>query len=356
MAYTVLFDSYIAFVALIGIGMLALSLRTYKQEIVGNNYNPKVLVIVPCRGKDLTLEKNLQSLKEQMYKNCDILCVVDDTHDIALKTIKKLKIPYIQAAPKFPNASGKVRAIATAIEKRNRYEVYTIADSDVWFEREWLSKLVAPLKDKSYGLSTAYPFFNPSNGTWSKIKSAWGMVGEGLMESKITRFGWGGSLAFRKDLLNGKNFELFSESISDDIALTTLNQKRGLQIFYSGNADIRVNLKENSHTFFEWANRQTALSLLGYEKNFYFGVAFYFSQILLFISGIVLGIIVNAIFLLLLTPFILGAIRGYNRLREKYPEYFLIAVFLPFLYLSTLFVAKGIKEIQWRGRKYKLKR
>ena len=36
----------------------------------------------------------------------------------------------------------------------------------------------------------------------SKFKTAWGFVGVGMMQSDITVFGWGGSLAFRKGLFD----------------------------------------------------------------------------------------------------------------------------------------------------------
>ncbi|MDE1855837.1 MAG: glycosyltransferase family 2 protein [Candidatus Micrarchaeota archaeon] len=353
MALTAL-SIYGAFISLIAFGMLLLSLRTYRQEIPRQEYSPRTLVIVPCRGEDLTLEENLRSLQVQDHKNYALVCAVDTARDSATKTIRKLSIEMVVADPKYKRGSGKVRAIATAIARNRGYQAYAIADSDVTFERGWLRKLTAPLKDEKYGLATAFPFFNPGNSIWSKVKCAWGMVGQGLMESKVTRFGWGGSMAFRKDFLDDKSFKLFSESLSDDIAITKTAFRKGLKIFYRADIDIRVNNAETRQTFFEWANRQTALSLLGYKNNFYFGVAFYFAQVLLLVSGIALGTAVSAVFFLLLAPFLISIVRGYAKLKAKYPEYPLISLMLPFLYLYNLFAARGMNKIFWRGRAYKL--
>ncbi|MDE1850347.1 MAG: glycosyltransferase family 2 protein [Candidatus Micrarchaeota archaeon] len=353
--YFSLFQAYLLSVSLVAAGMLFLGARSYVPKGFKAKHSPKTLVIVPCRGEDVTLEKNLRAINDQSYPNYDLICVVDDESDLSLKAIKKLRLKYILSSAECRNCSGKVRAIATALEKFRSYSAYAIADSDILPEKEWLGNLLAPLSDKKIGLSTGYPFFNPLGGFWSKVKSAWGLVGEGLMESKLTVFGWGGSLAFRKELLDQKSLGLFKESLSDDIALTKISKKKALEVFYSKNARLQVNVKEGAGEFVEWANRQTSLSILGDNKIFYFGIAFYSAQILVLLSGIFLGIFYNILFLLLLLPILVGTARGYLRLRKKYPEFFIISPLLPFLYLLNLLVAKNMKEIKWRGNKYPLK-
>ncbi|MDE1825571.1 MAG: glycosyltransferase family 2 protein [Candidatus Micrarchaeota archaeon] len=351
---SLLAQAYALFLTLLALGMLGISSRNYVQEQVSNNYRPKTLVIVPCKGIDLTLEENLNSLIRQDYGNYRVVCVVDAKSDASLPLIKKLKIDYLISGKKYPKASGKVRAIASAIKKNKDYPVYVIADSDVTFGREWLRKIVMPLKDGSCGLSTSYPFFNPMGGFWSKVKSSWGLVGEGLMESQITRFGWGGSLAFCREMLGPRDFDFFSSSLSDDIALTAITKKRGLKIFYRNDTDIVVNSKETFSTFFEWANRQTALSIKGNRRVFYFGVAFYLAQILLTVSGIVMAILVSPLFILLLAPILYGIFKNYRRLRKKYPEFFAIQLFLPFIYFANLLIANSLRTIEWRGKSYEL--
>ncbi|MDE1761757.1 MAG: glycosyltransferase family 2 protein [Candidatus Micrarchaeota archaeon] len=350
-----IFYPYAIFIVLLSLGMLALVLRRYEQERRPKGYFPKTLVIVPCKGLDLTLEQNLRSLQKQNYPKYDVVCVVDKKSDESLKVIRKLGIRSVLSDAK-AQGSGKVRAIATALQKYGDYGVYVTADSDVCFGNNWLAGLVAPLSDKSYGLSTSYPFFNPVGGFWSKVKSAWGLVGEGLLESNVTRFGWGGSLAFRNGFLGRKDLERFKKSLSDDIALTTINQERGLKIFYSNDLGLVVNQDDGAQQFVEWANRQTALSILGNPSNFYFGVAFYLAQILLLISPIVMAIFYTPLFLVLLAPIILGMLRGYFRLKRKFGLYFVISLALPFLYLTNLLLAKGVREITWRGSSYRLKK
>lgn len=320
-----------------------------------NSYKPKVLVMVPCKGNELHLKENLRSLISQTYKNYSAVAIVDNIHDEAIPTIKRVGVEYIISRKICTKCSGKVRALATALQKYRRYDLYVIADSDVSFSRDWLKELIIPLSDKRVGLSTAFPFFNPSGGFWSRVKMVWGFVGDGMMESSITRFGWGGSLAFRNDLLDKKSFEIFEESVSDDIPITRIAKSKGLRIVCSSKRLIEIYSSDNFKTFFEWANRQTALTILGYRKNFRYGVVFYSANILLLISAFVLAIVVNPIALILLIPFLIGLVKAFTRTEKRYVSIIPIYFIINFVYLANLLKARSMEEIRWRGRVYRLR-
>ncbi|MGC8478951.1 MAG: hypothetical protein ACP5NE_03440 [Candidatus Micrarchaeia archaeon] len=91
----------------------------------------RVLVIIPCRGNDIELSKNLLSIKSQSCKNFDSICVVDSLHDPAIKSIKEAGMPYMLSNSRIGKGSGKVKAIATAIDFYSNYYAYVIADSDM---------------------------------------------------------------------------------------------------------------------------------------------------------------------------------------------------------------------------------
>jgi len=81
------------------------------------------------------------------------------------------------------------------------------------------------------------------------------------MESNITRFAWGGSLAFRSDLLEDEDLKEFSSSISDDISLLNICRRKGLKVAYVKDARVLIHSNDNFKIFLEWSNRQTALSV-----------------------------------------------------------------------------------------------
>lgn len=348
---------YLAFIALLSLGLLVLNLRPRRIESYPQvkRFRPRVLVVVPCKGMDLTLRDNLRSMKNQSYTNYRLVAVVDSATDTALDVIKRLKIQHIVAKGHLKGASGKVRAICAALSSIGAYDICVIADSDVLVGGDWLARLVAPLADKRIGMSTGFPIFRPvGGGFWPRVKYAWGFVGQGLMESELTRFGWGGTMAFRKNLLDGSGMADLRQSVSDDIALTKLVIKKGLRLAYVADAGITVNSNDSFKQLIEWSTRQTALSIAGYPRNYRIGLVFYSANVLVLASGVALSVLVNPVFVLLLTSFAVGAARTYSRDPERHPSVIPIYFIMSLFYLSNLLVARRMASIRWRGGTYAL--
>lgn len=352
-------EVFAGFVSLIWLGLMLVNLPGAKKKpdyTKNNGFNPKVLVMLPCKGADLTLDSNIKSLKNQDYKNFTMVAIVDSKDDEAVKSLESNMVDYIIAGNNCIGCSGKVRALSTAYEEFKGFDVYVIADSDVEAKPDWLSRLVEPLADESVGISTTFPIFVPKAGFWSRVKMVWGFVGDGMMESNITRFGWGGSLAFRKDLLTGDAYENFKHSISDDIAITTAAKKLGLKIAYVKKRVAAVNSGDDFKALWEWANRQTALSVIGNRRVLRIGIAVYSMDILLLLSAIALSIFYSSLFVFLFAPFAIGIAKTYKR-ANGYASWDLWAIylFINFMYLANLIKASGMKSISWRGRQYELK-
>ncbi len=355
--------AYEAFAVLVFIGMLALDAsqltRRREKPARANRYKPAALVIVPCKGIDPHLEENLRSIAHQSYGQYKVVAVVDSASDPAAKHIRSAGIECISSNYRKSSRSGKVAAILFAIKKYPRYGAYVIADSDIRVGPNWLSGLIAPLSIGSIGLSTTFPKFVPRRGFWSKVKLVWGFVGEGLMENEGTRFGWGGSMAFRRSLLSGQALAFLKSSrysVSDDISITKAAKSAGLGIAYVKGIQPSVYSYENLPMLIEWSNRQTALTLLGYRKAFYYGIAFYLGEITLFISGIALAAAVSPAFIILLLHFLKSEAKTYIRAESADPAIALIVVLMPFFYLANLVYASRMRHISWRGRRYEIKR
>lgn len=315
----------------------------------------RVLVMVPCKGMEITLERNLQSLKEQDYPNYKLVAIIDDKSDAALPIIKKLGITYIFGSKKYKECSGKVRAIITAMEKYKNYDVYVNIDADAECESSHIRETVAPLSDKGVGVSTTYPYFEPVGGFWSVVKMTWGLVGLGMMESKLTRFVWGGTMAYRKDLIGPKELKIFKRAIVDDITIGYFAKTKGLGWAYFNKGTIKVPTDDNITRFFEWSTRQTMLTLLGNRKVLYYGLSFYGGQALLLVSGILLTVFVSPLYVLLLVPFIIGVAKTYERARHPYLSLFIVCLLINFIFIANLLIASRKKgHWVWRGKKYPL--
>lgn len=351
--------AYSAFMSMVMIGFVAIFayplIAKNKNNKFKRSFNRRVLVILPCKGMDLALEDNIASIKKQRYKNFKLIGVIDSDLDPAAKYLRAANVEYlISKKYKDFNGSGKVKAISTALDLFKNYDICVIADSDVLFSNNWLSELIKPLQDERYGISTAYPLFKPAGGFWAWVKMVWSFVGNGLMESEFTRFGWGGSLAFRRNMLKGKNYKYFKNSISDDIPITQFAKKENLKIYYVNKHVATVNSNDNFMKFFEWSNRQTAFSILGNKKIFWMGMTFYLFNFILLISGIILSIYVSYVFIVFLIPFFIGMYKTYVRIGSFVPMLPIYYLTANAIYVANLLIAKRMKSIKWRGGTYRL--
>ena len=352
--HSFLFDIFLALIILIFAGLTFIASHREKDDLVFSRYQGKALFIVPCRGRDFTLEENLRAIIQSVGNRYGVVAVVDSEDDEAVPAIKSAGMKYIVASPVCTRCSGKVRAVYSALVAFPGYAVYAIADSDILPATSWAEDLLSPFTMEDTGISTTFPYFFPRGGFWSVVKLVWGFVGLGMMESSVTRFGWGGSLAFRSSLLDGSGKDFFLSYVSDDVALTKLCKSKGYKIRYVRSAAPVINSPDDFSTFMEWANRQTALSIYSTPSVFRFGVIFYGSTVLIEAASVVLSILVFPAFVLLLAPVLITALRNVQRAGRMPVAVFLITLFIPFLYLYNLIRARKMSEIRWRGRTYSL--
>jgi cellulose synthase/poly-beta-1,6-N-acetylglucosamine synthase-like glycosyltransferase len=314
----------------------------------------KILLMVPCKGTDIALERNLRNATRQDYPNYRAVAIVESREDPAFRAIKSSGIDYMITDFKCRNCSGKVRSLSSAIRHFKGYDAYCILDSDVNAWKGWLSSLAAAMGD-NVGIATAFPTFNPVGGFWSKVKHIWGFVGQGLMENPETRFGWGGTLLFRKEILEDGGFDLFSESIADDIALTRLCQKRGLEIAYVPESNPMVDCRETAGSFIEWSNRQTAFSIVGNRRLLYVGLVYYSADLLLLVSAVILSLFYAHWLVVLLLPFVLSVAKAYQRSGRPDLLTIPICIVVSFAYLYNLANSAFMKRVEWRGREYEVR-
>jgi cellulose synthase/poly-beta-1,6-N-acetylglucosamine synthase-like glycosyltransferase len=341
-----------------GVMLTYLARRRHEDAVSFQRVRPdsssRALVILPVKGVDYEFEKNLASLKDQDYNSYDLLAVVDTQDDGSIPFLKKQGIRYSVSSASCINCSGKVRAIYSAITEFSEFEYYVVADSDIRAKRTWLSGLILPLRDTTIGVSTTFPVFYPEGGYWSKLKMFWGLVGQSMMESNLTRFVWGGSMAFRRELMDDSALESFSRSISDDIAILRIVKNKGLKISYVPESKPTIYSNDDFWTFIEWSNRQTAFSIYSTNKTFIFGMVYYLVFIYLILSSVILSIFVNLLFLLFLFPFLYNSINSQINVPVK-SRYFLSLTFiLPFFYVWNLISGMLTKKITWRGTIYSL--
>jgi hypothetical protein len=326
-----------------------------RTAVRNSGFEPSVLVILPCKGTDLTIEANMLSLRAQNYGNYKVIAVVEDRDDPAVRHISSADLDYIIADKKFSRCSGKVKNILSAFKRFTTYDVYVVVDSDVTASPTWLSKLVEPLSNPNVGVTTTYPYFNPIGGFWSDVKSVWNFVGEGMMESKQTRFVWGGSMAFRKELVTKELIKSMGTAVADDLEIHRACRRAGLEVYYVKERIAYVNAKESFASFIEWANRQSALSVLADRKLITYGKLIYGAECLLILMGVSLPFFYGPVWLFLLVPLAIKIGSSYSKTERKGAYVVPVTVLVQFIYLYNITKAARMDSIQWRGREYKIR-
>ena len=356
--------AYTAFVLLLFLGLLVLDARGLFKKHEGRHakrkgYRPRVLVMMPCKGGDIGLYNNLRAASRQDYKNYRLVAILD-RGDPALETVERAGVECVYSDSRCTKCSGKVRALATAMERFAGYDIYAVLDSDELVAKDWLSRLVAPFAGVHIGASVMFPLFKPiAGGFWSHTKQVWGFVGQSLMESGMARFVDGGSFAFRASLMDRKALSFFKNSrysVSDDICINMIVSRSGLGIAYDRRHHPITYVDETLATFWEWANRQTALAIFAYRRMLYYGLAYYLSEVLVFATGVLGAALVSPLFALLLLHAAISFAKNESRIgRDSSPLATAAAtVLLPFIYAANLAAASGTRSITWRGRRYRL--
>lgn len=332
-------------------------LRWWKcqPKIENHNQELKVKVIVPCKGADVELSKNLASLKNQSYKNFSIVAVVDSENDQACYFIRENKLNMLLSRQQ-GKGSGKVKAISTAIAEDRDSDIFVLVDSDTRVNSHWLENLIYPLSDQTVGIVSTYPIYESVGkpGIWDYIKKVWGYVGINMMEFRPTRFAWGGSIAFRKNFLNSQDFQEFSSSISDDSTLTKLCKEKSLKIAYAKDSTPVIYSKESRKTFMEWSNRQIAITLSYSKSAFYAALIIY--GLTIFYLGILipLSLLVWNMFLLGYIPFILLIILNMQREKNRSLRIAVATFLIPFIFIVNMIHGRKNSQINWRGSTYHL--
>ena len=126
----------------------------------------KVSVIIPCFNSGSTINKTINSLRNQTWKNLEIIVIDDGSNDqYTIKVIKNLKdIKLITQLNKgLPNARN------VGIENSTG-KFFIPLDADDWLENDAIEKLLEALK-KNKNASYAYSFLSLEgelNGTLKK--------------------------------------------------------------------------------------------------------------------------------------------------------------------------------------------
>ena len=230
---------------------------------------PPVSVIVPCKGLDFELEKNVEAIFRQVYPFFEVLIVTATENDAAVEPLKRLAAKFPGHKIRFVTAGissdrgEKVHNLIQAVALVDRAsEVFVFTDSDSRPHLCWLQELVAPLRHEQLGLSTGYRWYYPTRGNLaSVVRSAWNGSIATLLGNHNHNFAWGGSMAIRKGTFHrARVLDYWQRSISDDYSMTRAMKDAKLRIHYEPRCLIGSYGPCGWDELLEWSTRQMILT------------------------------------------------------------------------------------------------
>lgn len=348
---------------------------------------PFSTVIIPCKGIDHDLEKNLAAFLVQEYTSYEIIFVVDDESDASVEIIERLIASHSESCPATlivatmaTDSGQKVENLREAVMHIDKQtEILVFADSDARPMPDWLAHLTAPLADESIGAATGYRWFiTDKGGIAGELRSAWNAsIASALGADKKSNFCWGGSTAIRRSVFNDLDIRTrWKDTVSDDFTVTRILREAKMPIHFVPKA-LAVTIEDCSFKeLIEFTNRQMKITRV-YMRDLW---------ILSFIgSGLFCTVMLSAVLILIsrpesyfanasaiLTMFIVSILsvgKAWLRLsavrmvlpdhsirlrRQLIPQLSLWLLAQPLFFINC-FTALFSKKIRWRGVKYLLR-
>ncbi|WP_101477445.1 glycosyltransferase [Candidatus Nitrosotalea bavarica] len=125
------------------------------------HHTPKVSIILPARNEEPFIEKCINSLLDQDYKNYEIIAIDDRSEDNTGNIIKKIsiensKVVYVLAEPKPEKWTGKNWACIEGFRKASG-ELLLFTDADTFHSRRTISLAVDHLMSEELDALTVIP-------------------------------------------------------------------------------------------------------------------------------------------------------------------------------------------------------
>jgi len=357
----------LAVLSLRGDGARALYVEAQLARRLPDSALPPATVMVPVKGADEGLARNLAALAAQDYPDFELLVAVESTEDIphgALPPGARL----IVAGPAPMGAAAKIHNLRASIAAaRAESQILAFADSDGEPGPGWLRALAAPLAENGVGASTGYRWHVPARGgVWPMIRSAWNAVIAGGFGPGNNAFVWGGAMAIRRETFASARVEdYWHKAVSDDFRLAEAVHRAGLTIAYAPGALVPARDHVTAGEFFEWIARQMKITRAYRPRLWWLGLVPH----CLYCGAMVAAIAMHQ-WLALIAQLALGMLKGARRaamarrcLAPRDDAWFArhgwvytwTTPLVTWIWLYAFLASAVSRRIVWRGRVYVLR-
>lgn len=366
-----------------GFAFRSLLARSGSREPV--QWLPPVTLIIPLRGLEEGLEKNLDAYTNLDYPDYQLILVTSDHSDpsvpVARSVLKACAKPCsLIFAGSAERCSQKVHNLKVAVQGAEKNTtILAFADSDSRPLSDWLQELVRPLRDPTVGASTGFRWYLPRSDFASRLRSAWNAGTVSLLNEDDAPFAWGGAMAVRQEIfLRCSILRQWKTALSDDYSLSHAIHRNKLRISFNPSALSFSYDTCSVKELLEWTRRQLLITRVYHPRLWWTALISLFINALALWGGSMWGLagllngragIEEVVTLGLIgTTFILGVAKARLRLvsvlrlfelrvpdldRHGWVDCLLgpVAVLVSLQALIRSFYSR---EVVWRGIRYRL--
>lgn len=348
------------------------------------NFLPPLTLIVPCRGIDAGLERNLKAYLQQDYPDFQLLLVTGGEQDPSVPILRSVLQQYpavssqLLFAGRAESRAQKIHNLLYAIQHaRSRDQVLAFGDSDIRPAQTWLRRLVDPLSDPCLGVSTGYRWYLPQQGGFASVlRSVWNAGIASLMKEKDCYFAWGGSMAVRREVFERCRVpEYWENALSDDFSISRAMKDCSRAIHFQPYCLSFSHEDCSLRELWRWSSRQLSITRVYHPRLWavsfmlqtvnclvlWGGTAFTLLGRLPETTRLLLAALIVAIYLL-------GCGKGWLRLKAVallFPErraalyrhagaYICWGPLAALVSVTGMIRSLGSREIEWRGIRYRM--
>ena len=160
------------YISFIFFSIMKTAQKTAEFRFNDKNFNPRVTIIVPAYGEEVTIATSIKSLVNQTYKNLEILIMDDGSKDNTYKIAKKFEGYYKGKTIKVltKKNGGKSRALNFAIERCSG-ELVMCVDADSKLDNDAVELMVRYFQDKEISAVAGSVFVSNTNNLLTKLQA-----------------------------------------------------------------------------------------------------------------------------------------------------------------------------------------
>jgi ceramide glucosyltransferase len=209
------------------------------------DWTPAVTVLKPLKGLDPQLAENLATFCQQAYAPLQIVFGVADAQDPAVTVVQTLQRAHpaldieLIIDPRLHGTNDKVSNLIN-MYRTAKHDILVLSDEDIRVPRDYLRRVVAPLRDEHIGLVTC--MYRAVAARTDLPTRLWCLTINTMLTPQILvarkvetpTYAFGATMALRRSTLEAVHgFEEIASMLADDYQLGNRIAAQGLLLWLS---------------------------------------------------------------------------------------------------------------------------